>query len=102
LPGGAGCSESRESLEREITVRGWSLTSYCGLSFISGVRRNRTEFDYCGLFGSASAVVKPNPLSNSSYKAYNRDFDIWAGEVTGDSKLLQIVQFNSIQFNSIP
>jgi hypothetical protein len=40
------------------------LTSCCGLSFISGVRRNRTEFDYCGLFGSASAVVKPNPLSN--------------------------------------
>jgi hypothetical protein len=40
------------------------LDSCCGLRFISGVRRNRTEFDYCGLFGSASAVVKPNPLSN--------------------------------------
>jgi hypothetical protein len=48
-------------------VRGWPLTSCCGLSFISGVRRNRTEFDYCGLFGSASAVVKPNPLSNKKY-----------------------------------
>jgi hypothetical protein len=42
------------------------LTSCCGLSFLSGVRRNRTEFDYCRLFGSASAVVKPNPLSNKS------------------------------------
>jgi hypothetical protein len=42
------------------------LKSCCGLSFISGVRRNRTEFDYCGLFGTASAVVKPNPLSNTA------------------------------------
>jgi hypothetical protein len=44
-----------------------AFDSCCGLSFISGVRRNRTEFDYCGLFGSASAVVKPNPLSNNIF-----------------------------------
>jgi hypothetical protein len=48
----------------EITVRGWLLISCCRLNFISGVRRNRIEFDYCDLFGSANAMVKFNPLSN--------------------------------------
>jgi hypothetical protein len=57
------------------------LTSCCGLSFISGVRRNRTEFDYCGLFGSASAVIKPNPLSNRIIELEGREFGshMWRG-----------------------
>jgi hypothetical protein len=33
---------------------------------ISGVRRNRTGFDYAGLFGPADPVVKPNPLPNTN------------------------------------
>jgi hypothetical protein len=56
-------------------VRGWPLTSCCGLSFISGVRRNRTEFDYYDLFGSINAVVKPNPLSNKIIELEGREFE---------------------------
>jgi hypothetical protein len=48
----------------EITVRGWLLTNCYKLNFISDVRRNRTEFDYCNLFGSVNTVIKSNSLSN--------------------------------------
>jgi hypothetical protein len=64
-------------------VRGWPLTSCCGLSFISGVRHNRTEFDYYGLFGSASAVVKPNPFFNRIIELQGREFEshVWRGVI---------------------
>jgi hypothetical protein len=51
------------------------LISYCGLSFISGVRRNRTEFDYCGFFGSVNAVVKFNLFSNRIIELKGREFE---------------------------
>jgi len=40
-------------------------------------------------------------LSLLCVEVFCRDFDIWAGKAIKSSKLLQIVQFNSIQFNSM-
>jgi hypothetical protein len=51
------------------------LISYCELNIISGVRRNRTEFDYCDFFNLISVVVKPNPLSNRIIEFKDREFE---------------------------
>jgi hypothetical protein len=49
--------------------------------------------------GLKEDVIEACTLLRHWIRAYNRDFDIWAGEMIGGSKLLQIVQFNSIQFH---
>jgi hypothetical protein len=54
--------ESRDGKILNVAVKGLTVAT----KFISGVRRNRTSVRLLWSFGPVSAVVKPNPLSNSS------------------------------------
>jgi hypothetical protein len=70
-----------EMLLQRISVRGWFLINCYELSFISGVNRNRIEFDYCDFFDSVNVMIKFNSLFNRIIEFKGREFEshIWRG-----------------------